>query len=661
MPLDDQDPPRYVIVSARVSPMAELARWLFERYRIPYEEEAHAPLVHALFTWWRKGGVEVPVVISAASVWTGAREVLDGLDGRLRAGERLYGDSPVEREANQRLVGELLNRLVLTVRRLAYFHLLPIKALVYPVVTDGVPWWERGLVWLFYPVWRWLLARALDSSPSALAAAPQQILEAFDLVEEELDKRGTRFFGGAQPNAIDIIFAALVAPLTVPPNYGSRLPALASLPPELKTFVESLRARSGGQLALKTYEIARPTPQPPLRRRWRDRTLAQRLLGPGVQRLGARIAVFIDRPLIFRKLAIASRWQDVRQVLELDLLFVVKPVNGPRFDVISGPFVLGLDRGEQFVRERARMYDAIGRVDVEDVRRCVAQEATRLLDTALAEGSRLDVAHGYAHLVAARTALHVFGIPGPTEADLMRVCRALFHYGFLDQSGDEAVKARATRAAAEMRAWVSDEIARRRRAGLAIDDVLGRLMTTRAVPDGPLDDDAVRRNLVGLLVGAIDTTSTTVPRIIYVLGGEPKRLARVERDVDDPLRMRGWCAEALRMWPSAPVLFRRASGPASLRGRAVRPGSLVAAFTQAAMFDPDVFPQPTELDPSRPQAHYFNFGGGLHPCAGRGINDVQLPELVARVVSRGIASVEPPRFVGPFLDELVVNFRRAQP
>ena len=67
------------------------------------------------------------------------------------------------------------------------------------------------------------------------------------------------------------------------------------------------------------------------------------------------------------------------------------------------------------------------------------------------------------------------------------------------------------------------------------------------------------------------------------------------------------------------------------------------------------------LDPTRPPTHYINFGGGLHPCAGRGINDVQLPELVSRLVSRGIAQVARPRFVGPFIDELVVTFRRPQP
>ena len=85
-----------------------------------------------------------------------------------------------------------------------------------PAVTDGVPAWERLIVRLFYPVWRRLLGRALDFSPAAIAAAPDSITAAFDLVEAELARRGTTFLGGESPSAIDVIFSALVAPLVLP-------------------------------------------------------------------------------------------------------------------------------------------------------------------------------------------------------------------------------------------------------------------------------------------------------------------------------------------------------------------------------------------------------------------------------------------------------------
>jgi cytochrome P450 len=652
------EPPRYVIVSAHGSPMVELTRWLFERHRIPYDEHGHAPLVHVPYTLGRKGGVDVPVVITAASVWKGARETLYGLDSRLRRGEKLFGDDDKTRKDNIALVERLLDRLLLNVCRFAGFHLLQVKRAVVPVATDGVPRWERALVWTCFPLWRRLMGRALDLAPATVAAAPLQIAEAFTIVEAALAQRGTRFLGGDQPNAIDIVFSALVAPVTLPAGHGSQLPALEDMPAALRTFVESLRARRAGQLVIETYAVARPGPQQPLKRPRRNQTLGQRLFGPALQRIAARLAVAFSKPFVFKNFALVSRYQDVQRVLELDLPYRIAPINGPNFDVISGPFVLGLDRGVQFAHERRQMYESISRIDSDDLRARINREANRILDRAVKIDGRIDVAHGYAHPIAARTAVDLFGIQGPTEADLMRVCRALFHFSFLANPDEHTVAARAGRAAAEMRTWMTAEIARRRRDGIEVNDVLGRLLAIRDADDAMLDEETVRRILVGLLVGAIDTTSPTVPRIVYVLASDPVLLAKVERDVHDRHRMLGWCSEALRMWSSAPVLFRRAAQRTTIGGRAIPEGCKVAAFTQAAMFDPSVFPNPSVLDPTRPQRHYLNFGGGLHPCAGRGVNDVQLPELVTQLVARGIVSVGRPRFVGPFIDELLVTFRR---
>src|SRR3954467_13489035 len=168
---EDLDPPRYVIVSARVSPMVELARWLFERHRIPYEEEGHAPLLHVPFTLRRHGGVEVPVIVSAAATWKGARESLHGLDSKLRDGERLFGEDPIDRAHNIALVEQLLQRLLPQVRRLAYFHLLPHRRVVLPVSGDGIPAWERAMIAVVFPIWRRLLGRGRQFRRAATADA----------------------------------------------------------------------------------------------------------------------------------------------------------------------------------------------------------------------------------------------------------------------------------------------------------------------------------------------------------------------------------------------------------------------------------------------------------------------------------------------------------
>ena len=98
--------PRHVIISARVNPTAELARWLFEHYRIAYHEEPHAPFLRVSLR--QKGGIEGLAVVGPEGAWTGAREVLNGLDAKSRPGQRLYGESDAERAANRANVTEIL-------------------------------------------------------------------------------------------------------------------------------------------------------------------------------------------------------------------------------------------------------------------------------------------------------------------------------------------------------------------------------------------------------------------------------------------------------------------------------------------------------------------------------------------------------------------------
>ena len=60
--------PRHILVTARVSPLAELTRWLFESYRISYHEEPHALTLNVLATRRRGGDRADPVVIGPEDV-----------------------------------------------------------------------------------------------------------------------------------------------------------------------------------------------------------------------------------------------------------------------------------------------------------------------------------------------------------------------------------------------------------------------------------------------------------------------------------------------------------------------------------------------------------------------------------------------------------------
>jgi cytochrome P450 len=356
------------------------------------------------------------------------------------------------------------------------------------------------------------------------------------------------------------------------------------------------------------------------------------------------------KPIRIGNRVIAVRHRDVVEVLGRDLDFRIAPINAARIDQVNGPFILGMDRGDHNQLERHALYAALATVDLPAIRGAAADAADSFLGEA---ADSIDVVGGYARRVAGRTAARLFGVTGPDEVTFLEVARAVFAHTFLNIGGDKAIEARAVEASALMRAWLTTEIARRRSDGALGDDLTGALMRRNE-----LDDDAVRRLLGGMLVGAVDTTASSVAKIVVVFSRDKRLMTSARRDAGDIGRTRAWCFEALRRWPHNPIVLRQAAADTTLAGAKTPAGAQVIAWTQAAMQDAAAFPDPKQSRPDRDVAAYLHFGGGLHPCAGRAINDVQIPMLVGKLLARGIRSVGAVKWAGPFPDHLAVMLER---
>jgi cytochrome P450 len=383
------------------------------------------------------------------------------------------------------------------------------------------------------------------------------------------------------------------------------------------------------------------------------------LRSQGFLAFGARTALSLTsiagRPLRLGSLVIAARHADVSEVLSRDLDFLIAPINEGRIEEVNGPFVLGMDRATTLAREREILYSALAQVDRGKLARAVSARADEAIARA-ASGS-LDVVDDYARPIAAATARALFGLSGQDDDLFMDVARAIFAHTFLNLGGDKA-QARALKAGALMRQWFEEEIRKRRQPGGELgDDMMGALL--KMLP--PEADDCIRRTLGGMLVGSIDTTATAVAKIVAILADDAKLRERISADRNDPAILTMWCLEALRRWPHNPLLLRRAAVDTTLGGVEVKSGDTVVALTQAAMLDPKIFPAPDQLRPDRPRAAYLHYGGGLHPCAGRAINDFQITTLVGKLLERGIASAGQIIWAGPFPDRLVVQFTRRGP
>lgn len=398
---------------------------------------------------------------------------------------------------------------------------------------------------------------------------------------------------------------------------------------------------------------------PPAKLSW----LAGLLVKPGVLAFAARIfAIFsawYGKPLRLGTKVIVGRHADAMDVLSRDLEFRIGPVNAAKIDEVNGPFILGLDRGDTLVRERGALYRALAQVDLSPLRKQIAESADARIKAA---GDRIDAVNAYARPIAAQTAQSLFGVESVQDKTLfMDVARAIFGHIFLNLNDDEVIKARALRAAPHLRDWLRDEIRARRGGGASAKDLMGALIADPTIPNDDAGNDLIRRTLGGMLVGSIDTTASSVAKIMVMIGQDKKLAAGIAADVDDFARLHGWCWEALRRWPHNPIVLRRAATATRLAGVDIQVDDQIYVYTQAAMLDTAVFPDPQVLNPARPTRPYLHFGGGLHPCAGRDINAFQIPLLVGALVRRGVKSVGDVSWAGPFPDRLPITFNRMSP
>ena len=454
---------------------------------------------------------------------------------------------------------------------------------------------------------------------------------------EALLADGRAYLAGSAFTLADLAFAAFAHPL-----FGGSRPALV--------FAERIYRTHRGERAAYVESPNRST-------FWSR--IAAKLTSTAVLRPILNVLRRHKPVLTFGRKALATSHAAVTDVLARDTDFTIEPINAPRINRLDGPFILGMDRGPQYDREQAALRKAVRPYDLERVRTQAAARAAELIDAARPLG-RIDVVGSYARLVAARTVADYFGMPGPNEPTLLRWMRATFQDVFLNVGNDAAVTAAAGAAGKELRAF-EDALISAREADLGDrDDVLTRLVQMRG-EGGWLDHDAIRRNLGGMIVGAVDTTSKFVTLAMNQLVQRPRELAeaRAAADAGDLDRVRQYAYEAVRFDPHNAFLLRHAAHDAVIAGKKIKSGSAVLVSVLSAMFDPAAYPEPNAFRTDREA--YLHFGYGMHTCFGVRINAVQIPELVGGLVrlpglrrARGKSG----RIVwdGPFPERFVLAF-----
>jgi len=333
-------------------------------------------------------------------------------------------------------------------------------------------------------------------------------------------------------------------------------------------------------------------------------------------------------------------FDDVQEVLSRPEVFTVKGY-ATKMDPSVGPYMLARDGTTLNDRDKGIMRAMLRREDLPQVRQSVARLAAAAVRGSARDG-RLEVVSDLARKVPIQLTGEYFGFPGPDLATMMRWSRATQHDMFHNLENDAAVHAANVQAGAEMRTYLS-KLLEQRRAELArddsADDTLARLLKSHFPDSIGFDDERVLANMMGLLVGGVETTSQAIVQILDQLLDRPEQLAalRAAAQSGDDNAVYDLCWEALRFNPINPFVVRvcvvdyvLASGTA--RATSIAPGTTVLASTRSAMRDEHELDDPEQFRPGRPDYHYMHMGYGLHTCLGDHVSTVQIPEVVKQLV-----------------------------
>jgi cytochrome P450 len=130
-----------------------------------------------------------------------------------------------------------------------------------------------------------------------------------------------------------------------------------------------------------------------------------------------------------------------------------------------------------------------------------------------------------------------------------------------------------------------------------------------AAPDGePLTD----KEIFGFVFFVFIAVYATLNNIWYWLALNPDRRREM---IADPGNINAQVEELLRV-RSVTFSGRILKQDLELRGVKMKAGDRITSILPACNFDPDVFPNPREVDFHRPRKPILAFAGGVHSCMG---------------------------------------------
>jgi glutathione S-transferase len=245
-----------VLITIPISHYCEKARWALDRAGIEYREQAHLQVLHWIPVARAGGRKTAPVLVWGGRVFADSAEIVEEASAKGPPDRSLFPDDAEAAEEIRAMQRDFDASLGPEGRRWMYYAMRGRRDLAIAYGCTGVPAWQRRALPLAYPLATRIIDRYLDITPATATRSEAEVRATFDRVAERLED-GQPYLCGERFSAADLTFAALAAPLLMPPEYGVPLPQPDELPAAMATTVRELRAHPAGAHALRMFRNER--------------------------------------------------------------------------------------------------------------------------------------------------------------------------------------------------------------------------------------------------------------------------------------------------------------------------------------------------------------------------------------------------------------------
>ncbi|MGK7922011.1 MAG: glutathione S-transferase [Trichodesmium sp.] len=250
------NPQNYRLITIPISHYCEKARWTLDRLKISYIEESHVPIFHR-FATIKYDGKTVPILVTEThGNFVDSTDILHYLSGIVPEEQKLYPNIPELREEVEKLEELFDKKLGPAVRTWCYFYLIKNRQAMRIGFCKNTPWFEKIGFTLFFPFMSKFLQKRMQITAENAAKSLTEIKRIFELVSQRLsDSRS--YLVGDSFSAADLTFAALSAPLLMPPEHFIKPQLISQLPGEMAEVIQDLQATPAGKYGLRLYREKR--------------------------------------------------------------------------------------------------------------------------------------------------------------------------------------------------------------------------------------------------------------------------------------------------------------------------------------------------------------------------------------------------------------------